>query len=103
MYEAARSCRCSDRRHHGIGAATARILAACEAAVVVSYWRVPDLGEEGGPELYRSSRAADATQVASAIKLLGGRVLTIEADVSDATTPGACSMPLKPSSDQWTS
>jgi 3-oxoacyl-[acyl-carrier protein] reductase len=73
--------------NHGIGAATARLLAARGAAVLASYWRVPDPGEEGGPAAYRRNRAADGTEVAGAIQRLGGRALTIEADLRDASTP----------------
>jgi 3-oxoacyl-[acyl-carrier protein] reductase len=73
--------------NHGIGAATAHLLAARGAAVVVSYLRVPDSGDEAVPTLYRRNRAADATQVAAAIEAIGGRVLTIEADLSDVGTP----------------
>ena len=73
--------------NHGIGAATAHLLAARGAAVVVSYLRVPDSGDEAVPALYRRHRAGDATQVAAAIEAIGGRVLTIEADLSDVGTP----------------
>jgi 3-oxoacyl-[acyl-carrier protein] reductase len=73
--------------NHGIGAATARMLASRGAAVVVSYWRVPDPGEEGGPEVYRRNRAADTTEVHSEIDRLGGRALTIEADLCNTATP----------------
>jgi len=73
--------------NHGIGAATAHLLAARGAAVVVSYLRAPDSGDEAVPALYRRNRAADGTQVAAAIEAIGGRVLTIEADLSDVGTP----------------
>jgi 3-oxoacyl-[acyl-carrier protein] reductase len=73
--------------NHGIGAATAHLLAARGAAVVVSYLRVPDSGDEAVPALYRRNRAADARKVAAAIDAIGGRVLTIEADLSDVGTP----------------
>jgi 3-oxoacyl-[acyl-carrier protein] reductase len=72
--------------NHGIGAAIARTLAACEAAVVVSYLRIPDSGGQGTPELYRTARAQDAEKVLAAIKELGGRAITVEADLADATT-----------------
>jgi 3-oxoacyl-[acyl-carrier protein] reductase len=74
--------------NHGIGAATARTLAARGAAVVVSYLRIPDPGDRGGPELYRSNRSSGGEKVSAAIKELGGRVVTIEADLSDAGTAG---------------
>jgi 3-oxoacyl-[acyl-carrier protein] reductase len=74
--------------NHGIGAATAKILAARGAAVVLSYLRVPDPGDRSGPELYRRNRAQDAEKVAAAIKDLGGNTITIEADLTDAGTAG---------------
>jgi 3-oxoacyl-[acyl-carrier protein] reductase len=74
--------------NHGIGAATARALAARRAAVLVSYLRIPDPGDRGGPALYRDNRASDASQVLAAIKKRGGKVVAIEADLSDAGTAG---------------
>jgi 3-oxoacyl-[acyl-carrier protein] reductase len=73
--------------NHGIGAATAILLAARGAAVVVSYWRVPDPGEDGGPATYRRNRASDASGVASAIRARDGRAVTIEADLRNPDTP----------------
>ena len=70
--------------NHGIGAATAKALAAREAAVVVSYLRIPDPGDGGGPELYRTARAQGAEKVLAAIKELGGRAIAVEADLADA-------------------
>ena len=73
--------------NHGIGAATARLLAACGAAVVVSYLRIPDPGDAAVPELYRRHRALDATSVLTAIQAQGGRAVALEADLADAGTP----------------
>ena len=70
--------------NHGIGAATARALAASGAAILVSYLRVPDPGNRGGPELYRKNRASDASQVSAEIKERGGNVVAIEADLTEA-------------------
>jgi 3-oxoacyl-[acyl-carrier protein] reductase len=70
--------------NHGIGAATAIPLAARGAAVLVSYLRIPDRGDPNGPQLYRDNRASDASQVSAAIQQRGGKVVTIEADLSDA-------------------
>jgi 3-oxoacyl-[acyl-carrier protein] reductase len=72
--------------NHGIGAATARMLAMRGTAVVVSYLRIRDPGDRGGPQLYRDNRASDARKVSAAIQELGGSVLTVEADLSDART-----------------
>jgi|SRR6516162_808284 3-oxoacyl-[acyl-carrier protein] reductase len=74
--------------NHGIGAATVKILAARGAAVVLAYLRIPDPGDQGGPNLYRSNRASDAEKVLAAIKDLGGRGVAIEADLADAGTAG---------------
>ena len=73
--------------NHGIGAATALALSARGAAVVLSYLRIPDPGDRDIPELYRSNRALDATAIVSAIESAGGRVIAIEADLSDVDTP----------------
>ena len=63
--------------NHGIGAATALILASQGAAVVVSYLRSPDPGESAGPEAYRRSRAMDAEQVLTTIAEKGGRAIAL--------------------------
>ena len=69
--------------NHGIGAATALILASHGAAVVVSYLRIPDPGESAGPEAYRRSRAMDAEHVLTTIAEKGGRAIALEADLRD--------------------
>jgi 3-oxoacyl-[acyl-carrier protein] reductase len=73
--------------NHGIGAATARTLAACGASLLVSYLRVPDPGDVNVPEAYRRNRAADASHVVSAITGTGGRALAVEADLADSLVP----------------
>ena len=73
--------------NHGIGAATARALAERGAAVVASYLRIADPGNRGGPEVYRRNRASDASLVSAAVEERGGRVVTLEADLSDAGVP----------------
>jgi 3-oxoacyl-[acyl-carrier protein] reductase len=74
--------------NHGIGAATARALTACGAAVVVSYLRIPDPEDPAVPEVYRRNRATDAADVLSAIEATGGRALAVEADLTDAGSAG---------------
>ena len=74
--------------NHGIGAATARTLAACGASVLVSYLRIPDPGNAAVPETYRRNRAMDASDVVAAITARGGRAVAIEADLAEAETPG---------------
>lgn len=73
--------------NHGIGAATARRLAAGGARVLISYLRLADAPDPGIPDAYRRHRAADGEPVAEAIRAAGGRALAIEADLGDETTP----------------
>jgi len=73
--------------NHGIGAATARILAGCGARVVVSYLRIADPPDPGIPDLYRENRALDAEQVLDAIRSAGGEAIALEADLADSSTP----------------
>ena len=73
--------------NHGIGAATARKLAACGARVVVSYLRLEDAPDPGIPERYRLSRAADADHVVASIREAGGEAIAVEADLADPATP----------------
>jgi 3-oxoacyl-[acyl-carrier protein] reductase len=73
--------------NHGIGAATARLLAARGAAVVVSYLTIPDPGTATLPEPYRRHRAADGAAVIAAITADGGRAVAVEADLTDPDTP----------------
>ncbi len=72
--------------NHGIGAATARTLAACGARVLVSYLRLKDEVDAGIPEKYRENRASDAEQVLVAIRDSGGQAVAVEADLADPAT-----------------
>lgn len=74
--------------NHGIGAATARRLAGCGAAVVVNYLRLSKPSDPGIPDDYRRNRARDGQHVVEAIADAGGRVSAIEADLADAETSG---------------
>ena len=74
--------------NHGIGAATARALAASGARVVVSYLRLQDAPDPGIPDLYRQNRASDADDVIAAITAAGGEAIALEADLTDPATPG---------------
>lgn len=69
--------------NHGIGAAAAKVLAGCGAAVLISYLRTSD--PEDYPEPYRSNRAAGADDVLDQILSQGGRVTAIEADLRDTS------------------
>ena len=71
--------------NHGIGAATARKLGACGAAVLLSYLRLEDEPDPGIPDAYREHRAADGEPVAEAIRAAGGHALAVEADLTDET------------------
>src|SRR5260221_2133064 len=84
--------------NHGIGAATARALAAEGAAVFISYLRMPPLGKPDqdnseddqptipGRALYNARRATSAGAVVQAIREHGGQVEALEADLSDSAT-----------------
>ena len=73
--------------NHGIGAATARALAARGARVLISYLRLTDAVDPGIPDEYRRHRAADAAQVLTAIREGGGQAVAVEADLGDSATP----------------
>jgi 3-oxoacyl-[acyl-carrier protein] reductase len=73
--------------NHGIGAATARTLAARGARVLISYLRLSDAFDPGIPDAHRRNRAADAGQVLAAIRERGGQAVAFEADLADASTP----------------
>ena len=76
--------------NHGIGAATARALAAEGAMVFITYLRLPPLGRyaqnEQELDAYDTARAKDASEVVADIRSHGGRVEAFEADLSDVTT-----------------
>lgn len=71
--------------NHGIGAETAKGLAACGASVLVSYLRMSD--PDDFPEPYRSNRAQGADEVLAAIEARGGRAVAMEADLCDVEAP----------------
>jgi 3-oxoacyl-[acyl-carrier protein] reductase len=73
--------------NHGIGAATAEALARQGCAVLITYLRVRDEEDPAVPQAYRDRRAADATAVASAITAADGKVVAVEADLSDPAVP----------------
>lgn len=67
--------------NHGIGAATARMLAACGASVLLTYYRTSD--PEGFPEPYRTNRSKTADHVVDSIRANGGQAISFEADLRD--------------------
>ena len=74
--------------NHGIGAATARLLAARGVAVLCTYRRLQDAIDPAIPESYRRNRAMDAGHVIDSIVAVGGRALELEADLADPVSPG---------------
>lgn len=74
--------------NHGIGAATAKTLAAEGAAVLINYLRMPplkDSTDEQAPatlSVYDERRAQGADEIMQAIRAQGGRVEAIEADLA---------------------
>lgn len=75
--------------NHGIGAATARRLAACGASVLLTFLRVEDPLDSASPETYSRNRARGADQVADAISEAGGKAVAFEGDLSSDATPEA--------------
>jgi 3-oxoacyl-[acyl-carrier protein] reductase len=75
--------------NHGIGAATARLLAAGGVRVLLSYLRVHDPVDPGTPDAYRSNRAGDAHPVVDGIRQAGGQAVAVEANLRDPGTPMA--------------
>ncbi len=73
--------------NHGIGAATARTLAACGARVAVSYLQLQDAPDPGIPGRYRQNRASNAEHVLAAIRSEGGKAMALEADLAGASAP----------------
>jgi 3-oxoacyl-[acyl-carrier protein] reductase len=73
--------------NHGIGAETAKALAAHGASVVISYLRLNDPSDPGTPSAYGESRARGADDVVDAIRAVGGRAEAVEADLADPATP----------------
>jgi 3-oxoacyl-[acyl-carrier protein] reductase len=75
--------------NHGIGAATAKALAAQGAAVLCTYFRSERQGGLDDPSLpaaYRATRMARADFVVESIRAAGGRAAALEADLSDASS-----------------
>lgn len=73
--------------NHGIGAATAQVLARRGASVLITYLRVEDAPDQGLPDLYRHARASGPEAVIGEITAGGGRATSIEADLTDPAVP----------------
>jgi 3-oxoacyl-[acyl-carrier protein] reductase len=72
--------------NHGIGEATARMLATCGARVLITYLRIKDEVDPGIPEIYRRRRSANADDVLAEIRAAGGQAISVEADLADGAT-----------------
>lgn len=73
--------------NHGIGAATARILARRGVRVLCTYLRLEDPADEGIPDSYRRHRRQDAGHLLAEITTAGGVAVGVEADLSDPRVP----------------
>jgi 3-oxoacyl-[acyl-carrier protein] reductase len=73
--------------NQGIGAATARLLAARGTRVLAAYLRLPPLNDPGNPAAYDAQRAGDAGPVVAEIQAAGGAAIAIEADLADPAAP----------------
>lgn len=72
--------------NHGIGASTARTLAAAGARVIITYLSLEDEIDSGIPESYRRLRASNAGHIVTAIREAGSVAVAMEADLAQATT-----------------
>jgi 3-oxoacyl-[acyl-carrier protein] reductase len=69
--------------NHGIGAATAEVLAERGCAVLCAYRPLRDEIDPAIPETYRRNRAMTADAVVAAIRANGGAAIAIDADLED--------------------
>ena len=69
--------------NHGIGAATAQLLAERGCAVLCAYRPLHDEVDPAIPETYRQNRASTADPVVTAIRTNGGTAVALDADLED--------------------
>jgi len=69
--------------NHGIGAATAHLLASAGADVLITFLRIDEPADPVLPDDYHRHRVADADAVLTAIEPLAGRAVAVEADLTD--------------------
>jgi 3-oxoacyl-[acyl-carrier protein] reductase len=73
--------------NHGIGAATARVLAGLGADVAVTYLRLDEPGDDPGrPAAYGAQRRQGAEATLAAVEATGVRAYATEADLADPAT-----------------
>ncbi|MEU5693968.1 SDR family NAD(P)-dependent oxidoreductase [Actinosynnema sp. NPDC020468] len=73
--------------NQGIGAATARALAAQGVAVLITFLRFAPAPDPSTPARYFADRESGADHVVAAIREAGGRAHAVEADLTDPTAP----------------
>jgi len=73
--------------NHGIGAATARALAAAGAWVLVTGLPLHDQRDPAVPDTYYRARAHDPEPVAESIRTAGGRAVAMAVDLADDDAP----------------
>ena len=69
--------------NHGIGAATARALAARGARVLVTGLALDEVRDPAIPDAFYEARATDPEHVAAAIRKAGGAAIAMSCDLSD--------------------
>jgi 3-oxoacyl-[acyl-carrier protein] reductase len=74
--------------NHGIGAATARVLAAGGASVLLTYLRLGEDRDPDTPQAYARNRDSHADDVVDRILADGGRAAALEADLAGASSHG---------------
>lgn len=72
--------------NHGIGAATATLLAAQGASVVLTYLRLDDPPDPAVPDEYAAARARSASEVVDGIRAFGGTAHAVECDLGDPSS-----------------
>ncbi|MEU4803387.1 SDR family oxidoreductase [Actinosynnema sp. NPDC023587] len=74
--------------NQGIGAATARALAAQGVSVLITFLRYAPTPDPGVPDEYSTAREGGADAVVRAIAEAGGRAHAVEVDLTGADAPG---------------
>jgi 3-oxoacyl-[acyl-carrier protein] reductase len=72
--------------NHGIGASTARTLAAAGAHVLITYLCLEGEIDMRLPDAYRQHRSSNADHLVAAIRAAGGHAVAMEADLAQPTT-----------------